>query len=214
MYRLERLKTKKDFLTRRMNRKVITVYWSLCITLVIAILQPVQCFSPAPIDNTAHRVGQYNLLLNALSDDDDNGDDDISLEAFQARKREQQEKAREEEIEETFDGYAMRDVILEKWGKCYDVDFNRVDSFGFRNLYLNIMPFHLGGRRFRHETELDYLCHLQAVVEILEKYGQIPYVLAQIDETKKKPRAGTSPLVAVPLRLDLSREQVEEIIGY
>ena len=28
----------------------------------------------------------------------------------------------------------------------------------------NVMPFRLGGRRFRHETEYDYLCHLQAVV--------------------------------------------------
>ena len=30
----------------------------------------------------------------------------------------------------------------------------------------NVMPFRLGGRRFRHETEYDYLCHLQAVVRI------------------------------------------------
>ena len=35
----------------------------------------------------------------------------------------------------------------------------------------------------------------------------------QIDETKKKPRAGTSPLIAVPLRLELSPEQVQEIMG-
>jgi hypothetical protein len=48
----------------------------------------------------------------------------------------------------------------------------------------------------------------------LEKYDQIGYILAQIDETNKKPRAGTSPLVAVPLRLELTREQVTEIIGY
>jgi hypothetical protein len=29
------------------------------------------------------------------------------------------------------------------------------------------MPFRLGGKRFRHETEYDYLCHLQAVVSVL-----------------------------------------------
>jgi hypothetical protein len=105
-------------------------------------------------------------------------DDDISLEAFQARKR-QQEEAEQQEVEEEFDGYDMRDVILEKWGLCYDVDFNRVDHFGFPQLYLNIFPFHLGGRRFRHETELDYLCHLQAVVDILLKYDQVSCVFIE-----------------------------------
>ena len=108
----------------------------------------------------------------------------------------------------------MRDVIYAKWGYCYDVDFNRVDTLGFRELYLNVFPFHLGGRRFRHETELDYLCHLQAVAEILQKYDQLDYILAQIEETKKKPRPGTVPIVAVPLRLDLTRKQVQEILGY
>ena len=39
-------------------------------------------------------------------------------------------------------------------------------TFGFRELYLNVMPFRLGGKRFRHKTELDYLCHLQAVVSL------------------------------------------------
>jgi hypothetical protein len=145
-------------------------------------------------------------------DENDEDDDNISLSAFQKRRKEQEET--QETSSREFDGYALRDVIYEKWGFCYDVDFNRVDSFGFRKLYLNVLPFHLSGRRFRHKSELDYLCHLQAVVEILEKYGQLDYILAQIEETDKKPRAGTSPLVAVPLRLDLTREQVEDIIGY
>lgn len=49
-------------------------------------------------------------------------------------------------------------------------------------------------------------------VEILVKYNQLDYILAQIDETKKKPRAGTSPLVAVPLRLDLTEDQLDKIL--
>jgi hypothetical protein len=109
----------------------------------------------------------------APNNDDDDG---FNLEAFQARKQQQEEEAKQtqtEQLNEEFDGYAFRDVIYEKWGLCYDVDFNRVDAFGIRKMYLNILPFHLGGRRFRHETELDYLCHLQAVVEILQKYEQV-----------------------------------------
>jgi Domain of unknown function (DUF3067) len=134
--------------------------------------------------------------------------DDFSLEAFQ--------KAKEQivaEEEEEFDGYAFRDIIYAKWGNCYDVDFNRVESFGFKKVYLNIYPFYLGRKPFRHATEYDYLCHLQAVVEILQQYGQLDYVLYQIGETKKRPIPGRSPLVAVPCRLDLTEEQVNSILG-
>ena len=140
------------------------------------------------------------------------------MDAFQKAKENVEAKKKEQEAAVAlaeFDGYAFRDVILEKWGSCWDVDFNRVDSFGFRKLYLNVLPFRLEGRgRFRHETELDYLCHLQAVVEILQKYNQLEYVLYQIQETNKKPRPNTSPIVAVPLRLDLTDEQVNQILNY
>lgn len=118
-----------------------------------------------------------------------------------------------QEEEEEFDGYALRDAIYNKWGQCFDLEFQPVTTYGFRNLYLNVMPFRLGGRRFRHKTELDYLCHLQAVVEILVKYDQLDYVLMQLDETTKKPRPGTSPLVAVPFRLDLTEEELNSILN-
>lgn len=121
----------------------------------------------------------------------------------------------EEEIEEEteFDGYMLRDAIYNKWGQCFDINFQPVTTFGFRELYLNVMPVCLGSRRFRHETELDYLCHLQAVVEILDKYDQLDYVLLQLEETKKKPRANTSPLVAVPFRLDLTEDELNKIMS-
>jgi hypothetical protein len=41
-----------------------------------------------------------------------------------------------EENEVSFDGYDFRDIIYSKWGECFDVDFQRVDSYGFRNVYL------------------------------------------------------------------------------
>lgn len=111
-----------------------------------------------------------------IDEGSDTNDDEINLSSFQQElsKRKQQEEADESdnaistsvEEEEEFDGYKMRDAIYNKYGECFDVDFNKVDSYGFRSVYLNIMPFRLGGKRFRHETELDYLCHLQAVVSI------------------------------------------------
>ncbi|KAL7544465.1 hypothetical protein ACHAWF_007848 [Thalassiosira exigua] len=180
-----------------------------------------------------------NFLGNGGSDDEEDGggderssdessddvDDDASPSSFQRELRRRREEAgrnsaaegggeeEEEKEEDAFDGYGLRDAIVAKYGECFDVDFQRVDSYGFRSVYLNILPFRLGGRRFRHRTEYDYLCHLQAVVEILAKYDQLDYVLFQLSETKKKPRAGTSPLVAVPLRLDLTPEQVDKILG-
>jgi hypothetical protein len=138
--------------------------------------------------------------------DDADADEDFSVEAFRKVKNTQQEQA-------DFDGYSLRDIIYQKWGACFDVDFNRVESMGFKKLYLNILPFRLGKRPFRHASEYDYLCHLQAVVEILKDYDQLDYVLYQISETTKKPRPGTSPLVAVPLRLDLTPEQIKSILG-
>jgi hypothetical protein len=122
------------------------------------------------------RLASKSLISKTYIRAESDDDGDISLEAFQARKHKQEEEAQEQAQQsdlDEFDGYAMRDAILEKWGQCFDVDFNRVESFGFKNVYLNVLPFCLGGRRFRHETELDYLCHLQAVVEILQKYDQV-----------------------------------------
>ena len=62
-----------------------------------------------------------------------------------------------------------------------------------------------------HLTVTGWMCGSQ--VEILVKYNQLDYVLVQLEETTKKPRAGTSPLIAVPLRLDLTPEQVDKILG-
>ena len=69
-----------------------------------------------------------------------------------------------------------------------------------------------GGVAFNHLTETTgWMCGSK--VEILVKYNQLDYVLVQLEETTKKPRAGTSPLIAVPLRLDLTPEQVDKILG-
>lgn len=202
----------------------------------VIITSPASSLKSSPIDDFFGNIfGNDDKKKNDDSVKDINdGDEKINLSSFQKElsKRQQQQDLMvdseqmasvmsitdaddntETEEEEEFDGYAMRDAILNKWGECFDVDFNRVDSYGFRSVYLNILPFRLGGKRFRHETELDYLCHLQAVVEILQKYDQLDYVLAQLNETNKKPRAGTSPLIAVPLRLDLTEEQVNQILG-
>ena len=59
---------------------------------------------------------------------------------------------RSNENDDEFDGYQLRDAIYDKYGECFDLEFQRVDSYGFRQVYLNVMPFRLGGRRFRRKS--------------------------------------------------------------
>jgi Domain of unknown function (DUF3067) len=200
-----------------MRLAILSYFLAVLIQLLVRQATAFVSFHPSPaVVETQEHLSITDTRLYTTSDDED--DDQFNMESFQKAKEGLEAKKKEQEgavALADFDGYALRDVILEKWGSCWDVDFNRVDSFGFRKLYLNVLPFRLEGRgRFRHETELDYLCHLQAVVEILQKYNQLEYVLYQIQETNKKPRPNTSPIVAVPLRLDLTDEEVNQILNY
>jgi Domain of unknown function (DUF3067) len=177
----------------------------------VSLAPSVACFT---VQKISYERRFHSSHFSSADGDSENTDfelDDLSLDAFQKAKA---IVAKEEHgNDKDFDGYDFRDIIYAKWGQCFDVDFNPVDSFGFKSIYLNIYPFHLGRKPFRHETEYDYLCHLQAVVEILQEYGQLEYVLYQIGETKKRPIPGRAPIVAVPCRLDLSEEQVNSILG-
>lgn len=191
-----------------------SLVWALALlTMTVSSL-----LVPTPLAYNRLSSSTTTWIIRASNEENeanDSDDFDLSLEAFQQERdrRTYGNAVKEDEDDEVFDGYALRDVILEKWGECFDVEFQRVEAMDFKEVYLNIMPFRLGSRNFRHSSEMDYLCHLQAVVEILDKYNQIGVVLYQIDQTNKKPRAGTSPLVAVPLRLDLTKEQVNRILG-
>ena len=167
----------------------------------------------------------------SMSSNHDLNDDRLSSEAWQKEltrrqetketqettspqnKDENEDEDGEEEEEEEFDGYDLRDAIHYKFGYYFDMDFRPVTSLGGTSLYLNVMPFHSGMRQFRHANEYDYLCHLQAIVDILVKYDRLDYVLTQMANTSKMPRANTSPLVAVPFRLDLEEEDLRSILG-
>mmetsp|Transcript_45397 Transcript_45397/g.98806 ORF Transcript_45397/g.98806 Transcript_45397/m.98806 type:complete len:105 (-) Transcript_45397:271-585(-) len=61
---------------------------------------------------------------------------------------------------------------------------------------------------YRHESQEVYLEHLQAVAELLIRWGRVASVKRQIQETDKSPRRGTIPIKTVPLRLDLPNELV------
>jgi hypothetical protein len=205
-------------MARTIQLLLLTLF-SRCLACATAgfITHPSRCsrLVEATVTTSTTKLAAFQADRKNDDIDDDDDDLDLSLGAFQQakEKQKQQQKQKERKASKDFDGYALRDVIFKKWGSCYDVNFNRVDSFRTRKLYLNIMPYKLGRKPFRHDTELDYLSHLQAVVEILQKYEQLDYVLEQISDTDKKPIGGRSPVVAVPIRLDLTKDQVNKIIG-
>ena len=107
-----------------------------------------------------------------------------------------------------FDGYALRDLLMAKWGAPLDVDFQRDASLN--QVYCTVLPIAFGQKlKCRHETELDYLMHLQGVVEVLRKYDQLQDFVAFVDETNKAPKAGTD---SVPFRLNLDEQQTRQIL--
>ena len=127
------------------------------------------------------------------------------------------------------DGYQLRDVIVARWGKEYDVEITLTEYMGgkvgrwcghpetnsrgnrpltyavpMQAIYLNVSPFSRDLPPFRHESELDYLSHLQAVSELLVKWDRADLVLAEILDSEKEPRRGTIPLLTVPINLRLN----------
>jgi len=107
-----------------------------------------------------------------------------------------------------FDGYAMQDLLLSKWNMPLDIDFQRTG----RQIYCTVLPqlgYGGGPLTCRFDTELNYLMHLQGVVEVLHKYDQLEGFISFVEGTRKVPKRGTD---SVPFRLRLSEEGVGRIV--
>jgi hypothetical protein len=145
----------------------------------------------------------------------------VSMKAFQAAKSAVQTRTKESNGNEsqgpTFDGYALRDLIVARWGVPLDVSFQRGDSG--KSVYVTILPVvafddptnhRRRSRQARHDNELEYLQHLQAVIEILDRYDNLSPWLVFLETTTKVPRPGTE---SVPFRLILSPSDQTKILG-
>eukprot|EP00978_Attheya_sp_CCMP212_P001806 scaffold3722_cov48-Attheya_sp.AAC.5 len=146
-----------------------------------------------------------------LSDGDmsNKNDDDEWLDAFRAAKDDSSLLVGTSSKEEDeFDGYALRDLLMGKWGVPLDVDFQRVS--GGATIYCTIIPvIGFGSSKTRHNSELEYLMHLQGIIEILNKYNQLNGFLDFIQSTTKIPKQGTD---SVPFRLQLTETQIQRIL--
>ena len=139
----------------------------------------------------------------------DISDDDLSVAAFrQAAAAVDAGAEAEPSPLEDFDGYALRDLLVDKWGAPLDVDFQR--DVSLNQVYCTVLPIAFGQRlKCRHETELDYLMHLQGTVEVLRKHDQLEDWVAFVESTNRSPKAGTD---SVPYRLNLNDEQKKRIL--
>jgi hypothetical protein len=65
-------------------------------------------------------------------------------------------------------------------------------------------------RQARHANEMEYLQHLQAVLEILHRYDNLDPWMDFLKTTSKVPRPGKESL---PFRLTLSPSDQQKILG-
>ncbi|KAL7525593.1 hypothetical protein ACHAXR_001071 [Thalassiosira sp. AJA248-18] len=155
--------------------------------------------------------GIDNQISSGVEVEIDMNDDGAWMDAFTAAKdstdNENYSIDDRDSITLDYDGYAMQDLLLSKWGIPLDIDFQR---FG-QQIYCTILPQVGYGSplKSRHDTELNYLMHLQGVVEILHKYNNLENFVAFVETTKKRPKSGTD---SVPFRLDLSDEDLDRIM--
>jgi hypothetical protein len=166
------------------------------------------------IQNASKREGGSNI------------DDKFSLRSFQAAK-ERDCKMNSEDVNmdlngtlakevtglttgmepvQDVDGYALCDLLVARWGAPLDVDFVRQNNA----VYCSVMPVSFGSRKCRHINKLDYLMHLQGIVEVLRAYRNLDPFIMFLLTTNKKPKAGTN---AVLFRLQLSDEQRNHILS-
>ena len=131
---------------------------------------------------------------------------DISVEAFNTATA----LMNAPEVANEFDGYALRDLLMERYGAPLDLSFSRTGGSAGSDpsVYCNIMPVAFGSRKCRHESELAYLMHLQGVTEILDMYGHLGLFVDFVRTSGKMPRVGSF----VPYRLQLSQSQLNKIL--
>ncbi len=91
-------------------------------------------------------------------------------------------------------GNDLRQILLDKWGRSYDVQLRRTQGKIFFLImwkYLEQISFPL--------TETEYVEHLDEVASHLQAWGSVEQVHTLIQQTRDRPRLGKA--VSIPLEL-------------
>ncbi|RCJ30073.1 hypothetical protein A6770_21540 [Nostoc minutum NIES-26] len=91
-------------------------------------------------------------------------------------------------------GQELRQLLLEKWGHSYDVQFRRTQG----KIFLQVMWKYLEQVSFPLSEE-EYQAHLDTVANYLHALGGAAQVQTFITQTRDRPRLGKA--VSIPLDL-------------
>lgn len=91
-------------------------------------------------------------------------------------------------------GKDLRQLLLNKWGRSYDVQLRRTQG----KVFLQVMWKYLEQASFPL-SEAEYQAHLDTVASYLRELGVVAEVQAFIAETRERPRLGKA--VSIPLDL-------------
>ncbi len=100
-------------------------------------------------------------------------------------------------------GKELRQILLDKWGRSYDVQLRRTQG----KLFLQVMWKYLEQASFPL-NESEYLEHLHSIASYLDGMGGTKQVQKFIQETRERPRLGK----AVSIPLDLGERSSEWIL--
>ncbi|NET55760.1 MAG: DUF3067 family protein [Symploca sp. SIO2E6] len=93
-------------------------------------------------------------------------------------------------------GDDLRQLLLNKWGRSYDIQIRRTQGKIFVQVmwkYLEQVSFPL--------SEAEYLEHLHTVASYIHAWGGVDQVQDYIHQTHESPRVGKA--VSIPLELGL-----------
>jgi hypothetical protein len=91
-------------------------------------------------------------------------------------------------------GEDLRQLLLNKWGRSYDVQLRRTQG----KVFLQVMWKYLEQASFPL-SEAEYLAHLHTVASYLHELGVVAKVQEFITQTRERPRLGKA--VSIPLDL-------------
>jgi len=100
-------------------------------------------------------------------------------------------------------GQDLYQLILEKWGRSYDVQLRRTQG----KIFVQIMWKYLEQASFPM-SEAEYLAHLEAIAGYLQAWNAVVQVQQFIENTKERPRLGK----AVSIPLELGERAIEWIL--
>lgn len=102
-------------------------------------------------------------------------------------------------------GKELHQLLLDKWGKSYDIQLRRIKG----KIFVQVMWKYLEQVSFPM-TEADYLAHIDAIATYINGFGGVETVKNYIENTKERPRLGKAVSIPLDLGERASEWMVEE----